>query len=204
MNTHKYALRAFLDRYHGDEQPLSRLLVSGLLPTLSANGPWIAGGAVRRAVKGEKSIDSDVDLFFANADQLSAAAKSMESSGAVKCAETEHVVGYSINFEGALIPVQLIRIGYYADAASLLDSFDFTICQFATDGESLIVGEFSLFDLARRRLALHRLTYGVATVRRLIKYTRQGFTACGGVLADILESAVADPKAIGRSVEYVD
>lgn len=204
MRTHTYHLRAFLDRYHGDEQPISRLLLSGLLPKLSSAGPWIAGGLVRRAVKGEKSIDSDVDLFFANETQLVEAVAELAASGATKVNETAHTIGYSIMFDGKPIPIQLIRIGYYADVVALLDTFDFTICQFATDGETLTVGEFSLYDLARKRLALHKLTFGVATMRRLIKYTRQGFTACGGALADILESAIADPATVGRSVEYVD
>ncbi|MNV76271.1 hypothetical protein D3C71_1696100 [compost metagenome] len=95
-------------------------------------------------------------------------------------------------------------MGYYDSAETLLDSFDFTITQLAYDGTDLIFGKYTLWDLTRKRLALHKLTYGVATTRRLIKYTNQGFTACAGVLQSILEAVVANPDVIQSDVKYVD
>lgn len=37
-----------------------------------------------------------------------------------------------------------------------------------------------------------------------IKYTRQGFTICGGGLANMLEQVAAEPSIIRGEVEYVD
>lgn len=60
------------------------------------------------------------------------------------------------------------------------------------------------WDLGRKRLAAHKLSYATASMRRLIKYTRQGFTACAGCMADMLEQVVASPEIIRRETEYVD
>jgi hypothetical protein len=203
VSVHTYPLAGFLGRSGLDGSALAAAVKA--LPGLSLSaGPWLAGGAVRRAITGRK-LDSDLDLFFASAEQLGEVKDALIEGGAAIGATTDHVVTLTLPREGEQPwKVQLCRIAYYAAPADVLDSFDFTICQCLTDGETLVVGEFTLWDLARKRLALHRLTYGTATVRRLIKYTRQGFTACSGALADILERSIADPSTVQREVEYVD
>ena len=71
-------------------------------------------------------------------------------------------------------------------------------------GENLLLGEFTLWDLGRKRLVIHKVTYATATVRRLVKYTKQGFTSCAGVAQEILKAVAADPSLIHSEVEYVD
>lgn len=95
-------------------------------------------------------------------------------------------------------------MGYYTSPESVIDSFDFTITQCAYDGTDFYFGEYTLWDIPRKKLALHKLTYGVATMRRLIKYTDQGFTACAGVMRSILEAVVDNPGVIQSDVKYVD
>lgn len=56
----------------------------------------------------------------------------------------------------------------------------------------------SLWELSRNKLALHKLTYGVAPMRKLIKYTNQGFTACAGTMQSILEATVKRPDELRR------
>ena len=87
---------------------------------------------------------------------------------------------------------------------AVIDSFDFSICQFGFDGEDLFLGDWALFDMARKRLVPGKVTFGTSTLRRVIKYTRQGYTICGGGLASILEQVAADPTIIQAGVEYVD
>lgn len=192
----------FIGRYtDADKCELLKLLPS--LPTPRHDGPWIAGGAIRRTLLGE-SLSSDIDYFFRDEAQANAFHDDMLARKGWEISRTGQNVTYGLRIENATVIVQGIKIGYYATADAVIDSFDFTITQFAYDGDALICGPYSLWDLARKRLALHRLTYGTSTVRRLIKYTRQGFTACSGCLADILESTVAEPATIQREVEYVD
>ena len=102
------------------------------------------------------------------------------------------------------VKLDLIHFRYYETAEDLINSFDFTICQLVTDGDDLITDEFSLWDIGRNKLAIHNVTYGVSTIRRLIKYTKQGFTACSGTFADILERCIKDPSVVNKETEYID
>lgn len=200
---HSYDFVAFLGRYNDDPMTCDFFKILPKLPQPAAVGPWIAGGALRRTLLGE-GLTSDIDFFFRNAEQAATFHDDMLALKGWEIRRTGQNVTYGIHVDNAKIIVQAITIGYYLTPEAVIDSFDFTITQFAFDGTLLYCGEHSLWDLARKRLALHRLTFGTSTVRRLIKYTRQGFTACSGCLADILESAVADPQTIQREVEYVD
>lgn len=201
----RFNFKEFLGRFINgvDECPLFELLKG--LPDVSTSGPWVAGGAVRRTLL-QEPLSSDIDYFFRDEEQKAAFCLTMLTRGARMISEKDHATTFSIQIEGKgpNIIVQAITLAYYQNLEAVLDSFDFTITQFGYDGADLVCGDFSLWDLARKRLALHKLTFGVSTVRRLIKYTKQGFTACSGVLAAILESTVADPQTIHRDTEYVD
>ena len=198
----RYDFRSFLSRFTElDRVGLFNVLKE--LPDLSPSGPWLAGGAIRRVLIGD-SLNSDFDFFFRDAEQLDSFRKALKDKGAKKTASNDHAETYVVNLAGKDRVIQLIKIGFYKTPEDVLDSFDFTITQFAYDGKDLIAGQYSLWDLARKRLALHRLTYGVATMRRLIKYTNQGFTACSGVMQSILQAVVENPGVIQSDVQYVD
>jgi hypothetical protein len=103
------------------------------------------------------------------------------------------------------LEIQIIGLGDgYASAAELLDSFDFTICQFAIDGDKVVFPPLALHDLNRKRLVINEVTYGLATMRRFIKYTKQGYFACGGVMTDYLTRIVEHPESIQGLMPYID
>lgn len=201
----RFDLIEFLGRFvdSPEQSPLFEVVAG--LPSAKPDGPWIAGGAIRRTLL-QEPLSSDIDYFFKDESQKAAFVLDMEARGGYKVSEKEHATTFNIQIDGKGKPVivQAITLAYYPTIEAVLDSFDFTITQFGYDGKDLVCGQFALWDLARKKLALHRLTFGVSTVRRLIKYTRQGFTACSGVLASILEATVADPQTIHRDTEYVD
>lgn len=187
-----------------DDTALSGILKS--LPSLSKEGPWIAGGALRRTLLG-KEPESDFDFFFRDAGQLKEFSSGLEARGLKKIKETIHHVHYrgKIGDSGIDRDVQCIRFAFYEDAAAVINSFDYTICQLAFDGETLTLGEFTLWDLGRKRLAIHKITYPVATMRRMLKYTAQGFTACAGCMATILTETANKPEILQQlGVTYVD
>jgi hypothetical protein len=202
---HRYNMIEFLGRFIDAAEAIPLFEVTADLPTVTKDGPWIAGGAIRRTLLNEP-LASDVDFFFRDEAQAEGFAKDMEARAGWIVSEREQVTtwGVKVNEGKDTAIVQAITLAYYPNLEAVLDSFDFTITQFGWDGTTLVCGQFSLWDLARKRLALHKLTFGVSTVRRLIKYTRQGFTACGGVLASILEEVVARPDTIHREMTYVD
>lgn len=185
-----------------EETTLAKVLAG--LPPLSPNGPWLAGGALRRTLLRQEP-DSDFDFFFRDAEQLAAFTAALDRSGMEKVRETEHHVHYRGRVGESAIPidVQCIRFAFYATADAVIDSFDFTICQFAFDGVSLSVGTYSLWDLGRKRLAVHRVTFPVSSMRRVLKYATQGFKACNGCLATLLR-ATADNPSLKTEIAYVD
>lgn len=198
-------LREFLARstdrdYH--DTTLAKVMTE--LPSCSVTGPWLAGGALRRTLLRQEP-DSDFDFFFRDAEQLAEFAAILDRKGMEKIRETEHHLHYRgrVGADGMLIDVQLIRFAFYADAHAVIDSFDFTICQFAFDGLNLTTGDYALWDLGRKRLAVHKLTYPLSSMRRVLKYGAQGFKACNGCLQALLRATAENP-ALDTQTQYVD
>jgi hypothetical protein len=102
------------------------------------------------------------------------------------------------------LKLQAINFRYFDTPEAVIDSFDFTICQFAFDGTNIYMGDWSLYDAAKKRLVPHRVTFGVSTIRRIIKYCNQGYTVCAGGLATILEEVAANPGIINAETLYID
>jgi hypothetical protein len=202
-----FVLRDFLARSTDEtfeESTLGKVLAA--LPRVSPQGPWIAGGAIRRVLLGQEP-DSDFDFFFRDAAQLAQFSAILVEMGMEKVRETDHHIHYRGTLGLGALPrdIQCIRFSFYANAAAVVDSFDFTLCQFAFDGERVTCGEHSLWDLGRKRLAIHKITYPVSTMRRLLKYGQQGFTACAGCLASILRETATKPELLtALDIEYVD
>lgn len=185
-----------------EDTTLSKVLYG--LPSLSEDGPWLAGGALRRTLLRQEP-DSDFDFFFRDADQLAAFTADLDWLGMGKLRETEHHIHYRGRVGDSALPidVQCIRFAFYASAEEVIDSFDFTICQFAFDGINLTAGSYSLWDLGRKRLAVHRVTFPVSSMRRVLKYASQGFKACNGCLATLLRATAENP-ALNTEIAYVD
>lgn len=205
FHTQKFNFEDFLSRYIDEPEEMEIFdVVNALKPfQIEVGQVWVAGGAVRKTLL-QKEIDSDSDFFFSNKEALVAFKQYVKEEGGKLSSETQHQETYLIDIQNKPRVIQLIKIGFYENVSKLLDTFDFTITQFAYDGESLYAGSHSLWDLSRNRLALHKLTYGVATMRRLIKYTNQVFIACAGTMQSILEEAVKNPDEIKSEIKYID
>ncbi|WP_342423072.1 hypothetical protein [Paenibacillus sp. FSL E2-0178] len=198
----QFEMRSFLQRFTNDVDDLQIYDVLNALPSIRS-GVWLAGGAIRKTLQGIK-IDSDFDFFFRSKEQFDTYEKELIALGAKLTRKTEPNHTYCLTFKNEPVMIQLIKINYYKDAEAVIDSFDFTITQFAYDGTNLYCGDYSLWDLPRKKLALNKMPYGVSTMRRLIKYTNQGFTACAGVMQSILQSVVDDPSVINSDVVSID
>ena len=195
----RFNLGEFCARSGHDPAELYR--VTAALP----KGGWCAGGALRRTLAG-MPLDSDFDFFFRSADELATWEKGLPPSLKL-VRETDHHKHWRGAIEGSELPVdiQAIRFRFYDSAEAVIDSFDYTITQFALDGGSLVTTSYALWDLGRRKLAIHKVTYPVATLRRMLKYTRQGFTACAGCMATLMRETASNPDALAAlDIEYVD
>jgi hypothetical protein len=101
--------------------------------------------------------------------------------------------------------IQLLKMVWYDNAEHVIDSFDFTVIQFAFTNKEFVFNGMSFMDLARKRLVLHRMQFPASTMRRLIKYTQKGYYACPGSLVTICQ-AIQDYKGEPDifNVVYVD
>lgn len=179
-------------------------------------GPWVAGGSIRRLFSGQDPLGSDIDVFFASQEQYmefilriereaKVLKKEIRPHNTTLQIEWQPWSGSTIDPASALtLTIQAIHIDFFTDPASVIDFFDFTICQYITDGETLMVGPYTLYDTARKRLVLHNVHHAVSTTRRLLKYGNQGFYACGGTIADLLQRVAADPNVINEEVISID
>lgn len=172
-------------------------------------GPWVAGGCIRRLLLGENAFASDVDVFFASEaqkDEWVARIQALYPEN-VSLANANNVTitvnGVLLDNKVGVLKFQAVHVQYYDSPQAVIDSFDYTICQLVTDGVKLETGEFTLWDLARKRLVLHKLTYPVATMRRMIKYTRQGFYACPGIMNDLLTQVATRPELLNQGIQFL-
>lgn len=142
---------------------------------------WFAGGAVRQWFTGGEAA-SDIDVFGKNQESLDRFIKEKLFS-AKKLSEQDHLSSFSLN--GQLI--QVIKYNYYDSISSLLDSFDFTICQFGWDGETVFATESALVSSLRGHLRVHQITpeFAADSLRRAFKYQLKGYIPCLGTLKDL-------------------
>lgn len=99
--------------------------------------------------------------------------------------------------------IQIIRTRFYDSISDVIDSFDFTVCQFGLSNSDVCFNPVSMLDLVRKRLVLHRMTFPSSTIRRLIKYANKGYYACGGSLIDMVEK-IKESKPEDDEVLYID
>lgn len=206
MITHNF--KSLITTYGWNTKELDAVL--SIIPNELENF-WLAGGALRRTITAEKIIGkSDFDFFFKNEDAYIAMVEAFSGMGfsikrenaANKTLEGEVTIGE----EKHKVIVQLIKIQYYENVDTLLDSFDFTLCQFALDTKTGVFycGNTSMFDAARKRIVVNKVTYPVASLRRLIKYTSQGYYACQGCLTIFLEKVREIQPTPETQIQYFD
>lgn len=81
--------------------------------------------------------------------------------------------------------IQVMKMAWYESAEHVIDTFDLTISQIATDGEFIYMNPLTPMDLASKKLVLHRMQFPASTIRRIIKYANKGYYACPGSLVNI-------------------
>lgn len=177
-------------RAWNEDYPNFKDIIDLALPKLSNKGPWLAGGAIRRMVTGQDLRQGDFDIFCADADQYDQVIDFyMKDRRLPHSAWTrkDHVDEFTTRIydPGDEVKVQVIKLHFYPDAISLINDFDFTCCMAAYDGVTVALGDYFLFDNSRRRLAVNKIKYPVAALRRLLKYQKQGYYACSGCLQEI-------------------
>jgi hypothetical protein len=153
------------------------------LPKPDENGPWLAGGSVWKAIEG-LPLDCDVDFFFKDKVQYDEYLRKLKSIPYVYHVVTEKKNDYNITFGfhiyekgyNKTVPLQFVSFRLCNSLEELLNSFDFTVCQFGFDGQRLMVGDTSLEDLKSRIIRFNNVADCANTAYHVKKYLDKGFS----------------------------
>ncbi len=199
---------------------LENRLLDNLLEFLPT-GVIIAGGFMTSLIESEKD-SKDIDFFFTSKEAFCEFTNYILDQKAVKADGCWALEGYKLK-EGTSLSninsyryltfthpnrpeLQLLRMVWYEDAAHVIDTFDLTVAQFAVEGNGkLTYNPLSFLDISRKRICLHRLQFPSSTLRRIIKYSKKGFYACPGSLANICQQIKDFQGPVdANDVVYVD
>lgn len=166
-----------------------------VLELLKIPGVVIAGGYVRNLLDKRLPIN-DIDVFFLSRQAFEFAKQYLAIRSKCEkiftCPEDKL---HTYKYDGDL-KIQLIAETFYINVEALLNSFDFTICQFALtfipgDGNTIDVYTIHHFqesyeDLNTRTLKVNKITYPAATLKRVNKYINYGFKANAEFFTDLV------------------
>lgn len=164
---------------------------------------FIAGGCVRKLWIQQDWKSADIDIFLkSEADLLKISCEIKSKLSATKnillrkVMNTENAKTF-ILFSTALnkeIKLQFISKKYYQTFRDLWSDFDFTICQFYTDGVYLYASNDALEDEKKKILRLVKNNKN-CLVRRFIKYVAYGYTPTYEIYKE-LENQLKDETTI--------
>ena len=184
-------------------------LLSVLPPVSLTDGPWIAGGAVRKLYQNKPwNLVGDVDIFFKDPTQRREwqtefyKMHNLVSSVPICLKlETPNADTWQIgpDSEGSLditVKLQFIK-KYYADSyTELWDKFDFTVCQFAADKDTIVASDSAITDTANNELVVSNPENSKCLSLRIVKYFSYGF----GISDELLLSAAE--QIVNGEVEW--
>lgn len=170
---------------------------------ISSQTIYLAGGAIRRMVE-NNSKESDYDLFIRRNTAKEIEERLVEQGFQLK-RETENHREYFFMGNEKDTRIQIMHNWTFHTPERLLNFFDFTLCQCALSGSELYFGDYTLFDIAKRRIAINRITFHHSSLRRMFKYGNQGYYACAGTLQTFMNSVLDNPtEARNGNFTYVD
>lgn len=148
----------------------------------------IAGGCALAWYQNQPVGKRDIDIWFPNETHFNKLSNWLLSHSFcrktydTKDAETWEVRNSSTN----QYRVQLIKNRFYKDQKDILDAFDITVCQIATDGNTWWHSDQFCQDLKDRRLRLTKTH--PSSVKRLIKYWTYGYQPDDTALQMIIDN----------------
>lgn len=135
---------------------------------------WLAGGALRAALRGDDDEIVDYDMFFRSSLDAAKVEVELESIGAdtvFKCPEGKLT---TMKYKG--MKIQLITEFFYTNMEECVNSFDINASRFITDGGETVLTKYSAVrDVLEKQITLNVVNFPVATMLRIAKYSRKGY-----------------------------
>jgi len=147
---------------------------------INPKGPWIAGGSVLRTFLGQP-LDTDIDIFFANAVQFNACNEKMKEHAILtKDTSFSQTYDFIIEHKGQDIrkTIQLVNFVYKDKASEIIDTFDISVCQIAFDGERVVMCDNVIDDVKNKHITLNvnNIQQPGSTLKRIVKYVSRGYS----------------------------
>lgn len=203
-------------------------LIARFVPDCDFNtGAWIAGGSVRKVWFDLPWEGQDIDLFFASEEQFQLTKNKLTermpkpepvsffdfnvlNTAAVKSPsvseyETGNAVTFTIytdkEFDHEHFKIQAIKRYFVNNINELFQSFDFTVTQFATDGNIMVTTRQALKDCEEKRLQMIEGTSRPINALRTIKYTAYGFEPIDALMEEVV-TALANGDEVMIADDY--
>ena len=138
-------------------------------------------------LKKSRSLGDILKSMLPKSDAVSSSGKEASIHTRKNICSSERAETYEIQFFGSTNPhkIQLIKARYHEDYTDLVNTFDISVCQVATDGVHWYVGEHFIKDMRERRLRfVHQNAY---SLKRMIKYWAYGFTPDDETIQSVID-----------------
>lgn len=148
---------------------------------LQKYGAVIAGGAALRWHSGLPVNKHDIDIWCPDSTQYTRMLAHLHEHNT----DHTHDTANATTFKRGPYKVQLIK-AHYASVEELLNSFDISVAQIATDGVRWYYGEHTLQDIKDRKLRV--LFHHNTILRRVFKYWTYGYTPDDETLQQLIQN----------------
>lgn len=162
----------------------------------------LAGGSLRTILNCAAEKVSDFDLFFKNFQGVTALREKLLAAGwenVFSCPEEK-----LFTFKKGQHKLQLICESEYSSPTQLIESFDISACVAAYyQGEVFFTREF-VRSVFKRRARIQNVTFPVATIKRIVKYSQKGYSIAKAAedFAQLSNGIVFDSGSAFR--QYID
>lgn len=177
-------------------------------------GPWIAGGSVRKVWEGKPWQTQDVDFFFRSQKQFEMLTERISEFGKVEQEyKTSNASTYTIycgpnrnpsiwnindlfdqtdNYNKAdnWLTIQLVQKRWHENAWQLINDFDLGLSQFVTDGSVIIATDQAVKDATDGIIRPNEQNPKEITPMRLAKYCAYGFEPDIELLKTVLKTTI--------------
>lgn len=181
--------KATLPTYYAGRKFMGSIFGRQIAEYLNLNmdhGPWLAGGAVRKIYLNESIEGSDWDFWFKSPEQFKMTEQKIKDLGASVSYISDNAVSFKYYADdGATQNLQIVKTRFFDNAQQVIDQFDFSVCQLATDGNTTIIGHNTARDLRSKTLRLSKSELPAYIMPRLVKYMVYGYRPCPALLAQI-------------------
>lgn len=152
---------------------------------LSKYNAYVAGGAALRWYQGLPAKSHDIDIWFES--QIDMRLMSSEFSPRYSLRySSDNAETFEITVDNNTYRVQLIKPKKQQTIQEIIESFDITVTQVATNGTHWWIGKNFAQDLKHRRLRFNKLS--AISSKRLIKYWAYGFEPDSSTLQSIIDN----------------